>query len=39
VSISAITYKSGKIITQKTVIEKLDYDPSENKDWNWESFE
>ena len=39
VSSSAITYKSGKIITQKTVIEKLDYDPSENKDWNWESFE
>ena len=39
VSISAINYKSGKIITQKTVIEKLDYDPSENKDWNWESFE
>ena len=36
---SEITYKDGKIITQKTVAEELDYDPSEGQDWNWEDYE
>ena len=36
---SEITYKDGKIITQKTVAEELDYDPSEGQDWNWENYE
>ena len=36
---SEITYKGGKIITQKTVAEELDYDPSEGQDWNWEEYE
>ena len=30
------TYEEGKIITQKTASEELDYDPSEGQDWNWE---
>ena len=34
-----ITYKDGKIVTQKTVAEELDYDPSEGQDWNWEDYE
>ena len=36
---SEITYKDGKIITQKTVARELDYDPSEGQDWNWEDYE
>jgi len=36
---SEITYKDGKIVTQKTVAEELDYDPSEGDDWNWEDYE
>ena len=36
---SEITYKDGKIVTQKTVAEELDYDPSEGQDWNWEDYE
>ena len=36
--ITSITYKDGKIITQETVREELDYDPSEGQDWNWEDF-
>ena len=36
---SEITYKDGKIVTQKTVAEELDYDPSEGEDWNWEDYE
>ena len=36
---SEITYKDGKIVTQKTVAEELDYDPSEGQDWNWENYE
>ena len=35
---SEITYKDGKIITQKTVARELDYDPSEGQDWNWEDY-
>ena len=37
--ITSITYKDGKIITQETVREELDYDPSEGQDWNWEDYE
>ena len=36
---TSITYKDGKIITQKSEIEELDYDPSEGQDWNWEDYE
>ena len=36
---SEITYKDGKIVTQKTVAEELDYDPSEGQDWNWKDYE
>ena len=36
---TTITYKDGKIITQESVGEELDYDPSEGQDWNWEDYE
>ena len=36
---TTITYKYGKIITQKSIGEELDYDPSEGRDWNWEDYE
>ena len=32
-------YIDGKIITQKTASEELDYDPSEGQDWNWKDYE
>ena len=35
----SLTYKDGKIINQKYLIEELDYDPSEGQDWNWEDYE
>ena len=38
-TISAITYKDGKILKQETVSEPLDYDLSEGQDWNWEDSE
>ena len=36
---SSYTYKDGKVIKQETVFEELNYDPSENQDWNWEDYE
>ena len=39
ITTTEITYKDGKIVTQKTVAEELDYDPSEGEDWNWEEYE
>ena len=39
ITTTEITYKDGKIVTQKTVAEELDYDPSEGQDWNWEDYE
>ena len=36
---SEFTYKDGKIITQKTVVRELDYNPSEGQDWNWGDYE
>ena len=36
---TAITYQNGKVISQQTVREDLDYDPSEGEDWNWEDYE
>ena len=36
---TSITYKDGKIITQESVIEELDYDPSAGQDWNWIDYE
>ena len=37
--LTAITYKNGKVITQQMVRQELDYDPSEEHDWNWEDYE
>ena len=37
--INAVTYRDSKIITQESVVEYLDYDPSENHDWSWEDYE
>ena len=36
---SEITYKDGKIVTQKTVARELGYDPSEGQNWNWKDYE
>ena len=36
---TSITYKEGKIVTQTSNMEDLDYDPSEGQDWNWEDYE
>ena len=33
-----INYKNGKVITQETIREPLDEDPSEGQDWNWEDY-
>ena len=38
-SVAAVSYKDNKIITQESLTEKLDYDPSEGQDWNWEDYE
>jgi hypothetical protein len=35
----ASTFKSGQVIFQHSVFEKLDSDPSEGQDWNWEDYE
>ena len=35
---TAINYKDGKVITQETIREPLDEDPSEGQDWNWEDY-
>ena len=37
--ITAINYKDGKILSQKTTVQELDFDPSEHLDWNWADFE
>jgi hypothetical protein len=37
--ISGLNYKNGRIIRHETAFEELDYDPSDNQDWNWEDFE
>ena len=34
-----LKYKDGLILTQESVRELLDQDPSEGKDWNWEDYE
>ena len=34
-----VQYKDGMIVSQESVIEELDYDPSEGQDWNWEDFD
>jgi hypothetical protein len=36
---TAINYKDGLILNQKTTVEELDYDPSEHLDWNWEDYD
>ena len=38
-AITAITYLNGKIITQESVGERDQPDPSEGQDWNWEDYE
>ena len=37
--ITAINYKEGQILSQKTTVQELDFDPSEHLDWNWEGHE
>ena len=37
--ITAVHYRDGKIIAQKTSTNPLDFDPSEYFDWNWEDYE
>ena len=37
--ISAVSYKEGKIITQESVRENIETDPSEGQDWSWEDYE
>ena len=37
--ISGINYRDGKIIRHESSLEELDYDPSENQNWNWEDYE
>ena len=37
-SITAVSYRDQKIIHQESRREKLDYDPSEGLDWNWEDY-
>ena len=36
--ITAITYNDGKIITQESVGEGVQTDPSEGQDWSWEDY-
>ena len=36
---TTVQYKDGMIVSQESVIEELDYDPSEGQDWNWEDYE
>ena len=36
--ITSITYKYGKIITQRVLGVELDYDPSEGQKSNWEDY-
>mgnify|MGYP001340934512 CR=1 FL=1 len=36
---TSIHYKDGKIINQESVIEELEYDPSEGQDWNGDDYE
>ena len=38
-SITAVSYKDQKIITQESRREELDYDPSEGQDWKWGDYE
>ena len=33
-----LSYKDGKIMSQHTTLEELDYDPSEGQDWIWEDY-
>ena len=35
---TAVSYKDGKVITQETIREPLDEDPSEGQDWHWEEY-
>ena len=37
--ITAINYKEGQILSQKTTVQELDFDPSEHLDWNWKGHE
>ena len=39
IMMTALSYQDGKIVSQKTVSSDLDFDPSEEKDWNWEDYE
>ena len=34
-----LKYKDGLILTQESIREPLDQDPSEGQNWNWEDYE
>ena len=36
--ISGVNYRDKKIVRHETALEDLDYDPSENQNWNWEDY-
>ena len=36
---TAIIYKEGQILSQKTTVQELDFDSSEHLEWNWEDHE
>ena len=36
---TSVHYKDGMIVSQESVIEELDKDPSEDQDWNCEDFD
>ena len=35
----ASTFEDRQVLHQESVFEKLDFDPSEGQDWNWEDYE
>ena len=37
--ITSITYKDRKIITQESISERNQPDPSDGQEWNWEDYE
>jgi hypothetical protein len=37
--LSGVSYEMGKVISQQTMREQLDYDPSEGQDWSWGNYE
>ena len=36
---TAVTFKDKKILTQESITDRSDQDPSEGQNWNWEDYE